>query len=280
MANAQNGDRYNTKVFYSPSVLRTYTLALLDVFNEIKIRQYEADFITIKKVIDVPIQYGATEKEYMERLEDATHEGGDRYYQSVPRMSLILTGIDRDSQRAKSVNEGRSLEIQSFSDPDQFYHDYEPTPVNFMFDLRVKVRKTEHLQQILEQILPYFNPSLQLRVKEIPFLNIERDIQCTIDTTSLDIKNDMDSTQLRDIDISLPITLRGYMYRPITQFHILKSLYRMISVIDNDGTEIQERREITDIVETEGDIPEGAMNIMFVEDGNYWKFTIIDNEVS
>lgn len=278
MAFATDGDRYNSKIFYSPGVLRTYVTALLDVFNDIKVRQYEKDFITIKKVVDVPIHYGSVEKEYMERTEDASHEGGARYYQTVPRMSLILTDITKDGARAKSVNDDRSLGVESFSDPNQFYADYEPTPMNFTFDLKIKIRKTEHLQQILEQILPYFNPSINLRVKEIPFLNIERDIRCVIDSSSLDVTNDMDSTQLRDINVSLPITLKGYMYRPIRQFHILKSLYRMISTFDKDGNPIQDRKEITDIAMEESEIPDNAINKRFIEEGGYWMFNIINNE--
>lgn len=283
MAFAQDGDLYNSKVFYSPGVLRTYLIALLDVFNDIKVRQYEADFITIKKTIDVPIQYGSTEKEYMERMEDATHEGGDRYYQTVPRMALVLSDITRDSSRAKSVNENRSLNAQSFENPNQFLNDYEPTPMNFMWELKIKFRKTEHLQQILEQILPYFNPSISLRVKEIPFLNIERDIITTLDASGLSKHDEMDSTQLRDISVSLPITMRGFMYRPIRELPILQELYRMISIFDADGNPIQDRREITQVAVTEDGIPLEATNIKLHGEegqGGYWTYTIIDNEVN
>jgi hypothetical protein len=76
--------------------------------------------------------------------------------------------------------------------------------------------------QILENILPAFNPALHLRVKEFSFLNIERNMKVQLGDVSYDYPQEMSEEDSRYINSTMTFTVDGYMYRPVSQDYIIK----------------------------------------------------------
>lgn len=209
--------------YYFKDETRNVTIAFLDMFNAIKV--YRKDKTgTIVKVIDVPVKFGPAEKYY---LFQAQRESGKKYYPTLPSIQVELTSLSYDSDRATGVNE-----LRQFYDPillsaaDDFWSDVQPTPYNFNFTVQIKTESISDFSQIIENILPGFNPSLQLRVKEFNFLNIERNLKVIHSgDVPLDYPQEMGEEDHRYINSNLNFTVHGYLYRPVSKDYIIKFIH-------------------------------------------------------
>ncbi len=216
--------------YYYPKTIRAITVALLGMFNDIRVVKYDKDGQPLSEK-HVDITFGPVEKYHQDRTEghyfDKDNvEHNQRYYQQLPRMALIPNGIAYDPDRATGVNEWRYWLKESLGlsegDMDQIVSDYQPTPYNYNFTLQFKNMKMDYLSQILENILPYFNPSLQLRVKEFSFLNVERDLQVDMGALGFDFSTELMSEDTRRVNASIDLTVKGFMYRPFVMSKTIK----------------------------------------------------------
>ncbi len=216
--------------YYYPRTIRAITIALLDMFNDIRVIKYDSNNVAVGEKI-VPITFGPVEKYHQDRKEDHYYdadnvEHNNRYYLQIPRIALVPNGVVYDPERATGVNEWRywmqeTLDI-SESDLDSVISDYQPTPYNFTFTVYIKNDSMDYMSQILENILPYFNPSLMLRVKEFSFLNIERDLPVELDGVGYDFIDDETAPDTRFVNATLNLTVKGFMYRPFITSKIIK----------------------------------------------------------
>lgn len=205
--------------YFYKNEIRNITVALLDMFNSIKCYRYDSSG-NVVKVIDVPVKFGPAEKYYLFQVQ---RESGKKYYPSFPSILVELTGITYDADRATGVTELRQFYDQALlSAHDQFWSDVQPAPYTFSFTVQVKTESMSDNSQILENILPAFNPSLHLRVKEFSFLNIERNMKVQLGDVSYDYPQEMSEEDSRYINSTMTFTVDGYMYRPVSQSHIIK----------------------------------------------------------
>ncbi len=230
--------------FYYPRTLWQYTVALSDVFNDMYIYRYDRDGNIIKR-LEVPLTFAPIKKEQFAREVDHPSDE-NRYYQQLPRMALVLTNLTPDPNRAYSSNDERLWIDDALELPTgvSVYKDFQPTPYNVNFNLYIRSNSLEDLSQILENILPYFNPKIFLRVKEFSFLNIERDIPVELTNTNLDFTQDLDSESMREVNASLDLTLEGWMYKPVTSGGLVKIINSKFFIGSNagynpDGTPIE-----------------------------------------
>jgi len=208
--------------YYYARTLWGVEIALLDMFNDMTIYRFDKER-NIVKSIDVPITTGPIEK--MQAMGEVNHPSDTtRYYQHVPKMSLVLNGINHDASRAYSSDDERFWldDKLSLDNGDSVYSDFQPTPYNFTYTLFIRSDSMEDLAQILENILPYCNPSFMLRVKEFLFLNIERDLPTKLETINLDFTNSMDQESMREVNANLDFTVEGWMYKPVTSAALVK----------------------------------------------------------
>lgn len=235
--------------YYYPKTIKNVTIALMDVFNDLTIYKYTSAG-TSAQSYNVPITFGPVEKEHLQRIEDheyiasATDANGykqvesvgQRYWISVPRMALVMNGFAYSPDRAYGVNEWREwfAETVSASDVDQVLRDYQPTPYDINFTLYVMTDDMDHLAQIMENILPYFNPALFLRVKEFSFLNIERDLKVTMPGVVTEfISPEMNDDDRRLVNATMDLTVETWMYRPFEYSNLIKVIDSRYLVIDS-----------------------------------------------
>jgi len=218
--------------YYYPRTLKQISVAILNMFNDMKVVKYDKGDNAIFER-KVPISWGPVEKYHHDRIEDHYVDADGvqhnfKYYPMLPRMALVLNGIGYNPDRATGVNQWRnwfkeSLEItETDSEVDSIISDYQPAPYDYNFTLYIKTDSTDYLAQILENILPYFNPSLQLRVKEFSFLNIERDLQVTMDGVNPEFVDDMGESDTKFVNASINLTVKGWAYRKYLTSKIIK----------------------------------------------------------
>lgn len=206
--------------FYYVRATRRVLIGFLDFFNKIKVYNYDTSG-NVANIIDVALKYGPSEKYHLFNIQT---EANKKYYVKLPAILVSIDGMSYNSSRATSVNEQRSFFNDAFEDstPDDFWEDVVPTPYDIDFTVEIKTESIDHLFQIMENILPYFNPSNHLRLKEFDFLNLERNIKVQLKSSSIDYPKEMGEEETRYFNGVLNFTAEAYLYRPIDEGKIIK----------------------------------------------------------
>jgi len=138
--------------FYNQG-MRKMTVAFGQVFNNIQIKRTGSDS-TIQS-IRVPLAYAPKEK-FLVRLDQQASLDDRQFAITLPRMGFEISGIEYDGsrkltkvQKFKSVKTG-SNNVMNFN--------YMPVPYNISYNLYCFTATAEGGLQIVEQILPYFQP--------------------------------------------------------------------------------------------------------------------------
>ncbi len=227
------------KTFFFTNSMRNVTVALLDVFNNLQVHRFNTSG-TLVKVIPVPISFGPMDKPHMFQK---VRESGKKYYMPVPKMSLKLTSHQRDPDRVVAPHEFRDIFDDTISEAqlEQFITSFQPTPVNLYYDLTIRTESLADYSQIVENIQPYFNPSVQLRVKEgFTTLNWERNIQVILnDDINLNYQDPMSEEDFRFIEGVLSLTAKAWMYKgPDDNSEIVKIIKTVYQISNDTSVEI------------------------------------------
>lgn len=199
------------RYFYNKGIHKTVT-AFGTLFNDIQIRHYDENNDPIS-VLKVPLSYGPVQK-FLARIEQ--QPAGDRKIAlTLPRMSFEMTSIDYDSQRKASV-------IQTFKAPKTvdgkiINNVYCPVPYSIGFELNILGKIQDDVLQILEQILPFFQPSFNVSVRMIPEINEVKDIPIVLNRVGFRDDYEGDYTTRRSIIYTLNFTAKTYLFSEISE---------------------------------------------------------------
>ena len=94
--------------------------------------------------------------------------------------------------------------------------------------------------QIFEQIAVYFNPSLQVVVKDNEDLDSESAITITLDGSQMEDAFEGLYEEGRLIQATFDFTLEGYLYMPTTEASIIKTIYLNYYDLDDPDTMIDQ----------------------------------------
>lgn len=209
---------------------RLVTNALLDMFNDIKVKHYDTSGSPLKEYC-VEVGFGPDSKPYLSRL---AQESGQRYYQQGTKIGVTFNGYSYDSERERGSTE--YVLITNDSDLDDFYKILNPIPVNYNFNFSIKSFSMDLISQIMEQIIPYYRPSLSIRVKMFSFINYEHDLTVFLnDDFPLEFSEPLTNEDRREFTYKFDVTVKGYMFRPVTH----ESIIRVINskyFVQNDET--------------------------------------------
>ena len=119
-----------------------------------------------------------------------------------------------------------------------------PVPYNMQFELAVMCKLNDDALQIVEQILPYFQPSYNLTVNLVSALNEKRDIPIVLENVTMQDDYEGDYSERRVLLYTLRFTAKTYLFGPTadaTKDIIKKSTINYLTGTDTTNT----RRELT-----------------------------------
>lgn len=163
---------------------------------------------TTQKIVKVPIAFAQKEK-FIVRLQQDPGLAEDVQI-VLPRLSFEITGLDYDSTRQMNKIhkiKGSTGERAVFS--------YMPVPYNVSFTLYSFTRTTEDNLQIMEQILPYFTPEMNLSIKMLQAPELSQDIPLTLNSVNTDDQYDGGFEDRRYIITTYSFTMKAFYYGPI-----------------------------------------------------------------
>tara|TARA_Y100001949_G_C15986842_1_gene331031 strand:+ start:22 stop:846 length:825 start_codon:yes stop_codon:yes gene_type:complete len=205
--------------FYNKNI-RNIVILFGTVFNNIGIRRTDAAGV-VQEEFKVPIAYGPAEK-FLVRLRQGIDKSKGQIGLTLPRMSFEFTAITYDSGRKQqSTKRFKKVKVGDATAQTSVYN---PVPYNFDFNLSVMVKNSDDGSQILEQILPYFTPEYQVTMNEMSTMGIKRDIPIIFTGLSTEDNYEGDFLTRRAIIHTLTFTVQGYMYGPVGDIGIVRTV--------------------------------------------------------
>lgn len=196
-----------TSVPFYHGTTRNLVIAFCGLFSNIFLRTRDADGVT-KKIVNVPISFLSKEKFLVRLMQDPGLNEDTMLV--LPRLSAELTGISYDPSR--QLNKMQKV-VSSTSARSVYY--YTPVPYVVSFNLYTYTKTVEDNLQIMEQILPFFSPDMNLSIKMLEAPMLIQDIPMILNSVSTDDQFDGSFETSRTIISTYSFSMKTYYYGPI-----------------------------------------------------------------
>ena len=217
--------------FYN-EILRKTIISFGTLFNGITIKQDGS-------VVKVPLAYGPTQK-FLARLEQAPNLSQATQI-SLPRMSFEFTGLTYDSSR--KVTTTQTIAVKNPDDGTDIKKVFMPVPYNMQFELAIMCKLNDDALQIVEQILPYFQPQYNLTINLVSLINEKKDVPVVLENITMQDEYEGDFTSRRVLYYTLRFTAKTYLFGPVTSAS--KDIIKTASVRYLAGGSQSTQRDVT-----------------------------------
>ena len=157
--------------FYNEST-RNVVVAFGTLFNNIQLTKKDNSG-NVTQTMKVPLAYGPKQK-WLSRLTEDPNLS-KKVAVTLPRIGFEISGLTYDSSR-KQNKVIKAKKVLDGADNDQLKSGFMPVPYNVNFDLYILSKSSDDALQIVEQILPYFQPDYTITVNDMADMGIKRDV--------------------------------------------------------------------------------------------------------
>ena len=214
--------------YYCHEIIRKTIIGFGTLFNQIHIRHKDANDGTFSDM-RVPLAYGPMQK-FLAKIQQQA-ELNKPVALTLPRMSFEMVSIQYDPSRKTGVT-------QTFkaSDGTNLKKVYMPVPYNIGFELNIMTKLNDDALQIVEQILPYFQPSFNITIDLIESIGEKRDIPVVLNSTSFQDDYEGDFSTRRSLIYTLNFTAKTQLFGPVAES--TDGLIRKVQVDTYTGTDV------------------------------------------
>jgi len=226
--------------FYHKQIRNT-VIAFGTIFNNINIKRLDSSGNPLQN-IKVPLSYSPKEK-FIARLDQNTDLTGDDSAVAItlPRLAFDITGYSYDPSRKLNKNQKLGV-VTTNADTTKLNTQYMPVPYDVSFELNAFTATSDDGLQILEQILPYFQPDYTVTmIQDSTYMDTKRDIPFILESVDYEDSYTGSLTTLRRIIYSLKFTAKIYLYGPISQSAVIKKV--SADLYDNTSDQSPSRSE-------------------------------------
>lgn len=209
------------------ATIRKTIAAFGSIFSDIYINRYTESGGNgeILNTLKVPLRYSPADK-FLTILKETVRDGSAvRLKHTLPRMSFEMLGMDYDpARKLLSMNGMCPIDVSTTAGVVQYFRQMNPVPYNYNFRLSIAAKKTEDIFQVVEQIFPHFAPSYNLTIKDVESMGITRDVPVIIESIEKEDNYDGTYEDNRIVVWHLYFKVKGYIYPPITNADVIKSV--------------------------------------------------------
>lgn len=211
-------------------ITRKMVVAFGTMFNNIKMYRYNQAGTQEIERITVPLSYMTKEKFYKRITQDPNL--AQQVQITLPRMTFQLNSIAYDPIRKISPFVRQFGPLNSTQ-----LNTVTLAPYNFSFTLYLYVRNAEDGAQIVEQILPYFNPDYTMTLDLVGVGN-PVDVPLILQGVDYNVSGDEGPPeQLRMLQWSLNFSMRGYLYGPKENVKVIRKVTANTYEYNSGGNE-------------------------------------------
>ena len=210
--------------FYHKQI-RNAVIAFGTIFNNINIRRFDSSGNPLQ-AIRVPLSYAPKEK-FIARLDQQADLRGEdsKVALTLPRMSFDITSYTYDPTRKLNKNVKLAVTKNTSGDNKTVNTQFSPVPYDVGFDLNVYTATSDDGLQVIEQILPFFQPDYTVTmIMDRDFMDTKRDIPFVLESVDYEDSYTGALTDRRRIIYTLKFTAKIYLYGPITSSAVIRKV--------------------------------------------------------
>ena len=219
-------------MFYHHGTIRTYTGAILDLFNDLEV-QYKNSKGEISSR-NVPVRFSSREKSSI--LDEHTVEQiSSGNYNVLPRANLLWSAIVKSDNRTTN----KHVKVNTKANEDNFEFLYNSVPYELMFELAIVCRGMNEATMIIEQIAAKFNPIVNIDVYDA--INLNKPTRIPVTLLDIGISTDgYEELSSNIITISCGLSVKGNIFPPIKTIERIKEFKMIISDIPENAENINQ----------------------------------------
>jgi hypothetical protein len=234
-------------------------VAFGNLFNNIHIDRRDSTG-TITQTLKVPLAYAPKQK-FLARIAAQPQSFEQSFETYLPRLAFEMTGIVYDPNRRVSfIQQNRAVNNTS----NTLNAQYAPSPYNINIMLYAYTKNQDDGLQIIEQVLPFFNPDFNLTINAIPALGITNDLPIILDSISYEDEYEGDFTARRAIIWTLSFTLKLNFFGPINKQGFIRNT--TVSTFSDAGLN-NKQQSYSAVVSPDSAIPGAAID----------EFSVVEN---
>jgi hypothetical protein len=230
--------------------IRKYTAALLDFFNNITVQNTLSSGESVSK--QVPLKYSSREKaQQIDEISARQFLSGN--YNFLPRASLAMVSMTKANERI--TNKNAKLNFYRTDETLEFMHN--SVPYEFSFEIIVQCRGMNEATQIVEQIAPKFNPTVNLDIWDAQNLNEPTRVPVRLDDIQMS-QEEYEELSTNLVMVTFAISLHGNLYPPIRVIPRVQEFQMYLNQIETNQ-EATRKEMLEWDVDLEGKIGEGGL---------------------
>ena len=199
--------------------MRNVIVAFGTLFNNIHlVRKNNSGVVT--QTMKVPLAYGPKQK-WLTRL-DADADLSSKVAITLPRLGFEIQNLAYDP--ARKLNRVQKFKKVKSSSSSKLDSQFMPVPYNLDIELYAMAKQSDDALQIVEQILPYFQPDYTLTINDMVDMGIKRDIPIVLNSVNYEDSYRGDYGDRRAIIYTLGFTSKFYLYGPVTSSSVIKTV--------------------------------------------------------
>ena len=193
--------------YFYHEILRKTVIGFGTLFNNINIRHKDASGTTFS-ALKVPLAYGPMQK-FLARIQQQPELDRETAI-TLPRLSFEMQGLQYDPTRKTGI--AQTFLTKNGTNAKKVYM---PVPYNIGFELSIMAKLSDDALQILEQILPYFQPSFNITVNLISSIGEKKDIPIVLESINYSDQYEGGFESRRVIIYTLSFTAKTYLFGPV-----------------------------------------------------------------
>jgi len=225
--------------FYHEIIKRT-VVGFGNLFNNLHIQKVNKKENVINDM-KVPLAYGPTQK-FLAKIQQQG-ELNSPTQTTLPRMSFEMTSLSYDGTRKAQPTKI----FKTLANGEKEKKVYLPVPYNVGFELSIIAKLNEDALQLIEQILPYFQPSVNITVDLVSTIGEKRDIPIVLENINFTDDYEGDFAGRRIIIYTISFSAKTYLFGPVPD-SADPGLIRKVQVDYHTDTKLNAPREVRYIV--------------------------------
>ena len=196
--------------YFYHQILRRTVIGFGTLFNNIEIRHNDDDGKSQSRM-KVPLAYGPMQK-FLAKV-DTQRDLAGRAAITLPRLSFEMISITYDSTRKASITQ--TFRTNTGAKVDQTKKVFMPVPYNIGFQLSVATKLNDDMLQIMEQILPYFQPALNVTINLVDSIGEKRDVPIVLESINMSDDYEGSFDNRRAMISTLNFSAKTYLFGAI-----------------------------------------------------------------
>jgi hypothetical protein len=221
---------FRNQHFYHQHV-RKAIIAFGTLFNGIYVRRTD-DAGDVTESLKVPLSYAPKQK-FIDRIREVPEIDETRKGVAItlPRMGFEITTFNYDASRKLAITQNvRSVDTAGITNTGMRYS-FVSTPYNMGISLSVFAKNQDDGLQIIEQILPYFNPDFNVTINTVPELGVKNDLQIILD--SVDYQDEWEGSFDKRLSViwNLNFTMKLNFFGYVRDANVIKTVIENIYAV-------------------------------------------------